>query len=266
MIPIKTKEEIEVMAKGGHLLKKAIHKISLLLKEGIETIELENKANEIIKELGQKPSFKGENSFPFSLCVSINEEIVHGLPSKRKLKTGDIVTLDFGIFFKLEKFLGKDFNKEKYPNLLNGFHTDMARTFSIGEIDQETKRLLTVTRKMLRLGIKKVKPGRTIGDLGETMQRYAKRQGFHVVKGLYGHGIGKDLHETPDIPNYGKRHTGAKLIPGMVFCIEPMLSMGSDDIKLSKNNFTFATKDNSLSAHFEDMVAVTENGVRVLTL
>lgn len=191
---------------------------------------------------------------------------MHGLPSKRKLKTGDIVTLDFGIFFKLEKFLGKDFNKEKYPNLLNGFHTDMARTFSIGEIDQETKRLLTVTRKMLRLGIKKVKPGRTIGDLGETMQRYAKRQGFHVVKGLCGHGIGKDLHETPDIPNYGKRHTGAKLIPGMVFCIEPMLSMGSDDIKLSKNNFTFATKDNSLSAHFEDMVAVTENGVRVLTL
>ncbi len=266
MIPIKTKQEIDVMAQGGHLLKKALDQISLDLKEGVQTIELENKANSIIKTLKAKPSFKGIDSFPFSTCISINEEIVHGLPSERKLKKGDIVTIDFGIFFKLEKFLGTDFNKKNYPNLLNGFHTDMARTYPIGEIDHETKRLLSVTRKMLKLGIKKVKPGITTGDLGETMQRYAERQGFFVIKNLCGHGIGKELHENPEIPNYGRRHQGVKLVPGMVFCIEPMLSMGTSNIKLSKDKFAYKTEDNSTSAHFEDMVAVTENGSRVLTI
>ena len=141
----------------------------------------------------------------------------------------------------------------------------MARTFVVGETDLETKRLLNVTRKMLKIGINKVRPGITLGDLGETMQRYAEKQGFAVIKGLCGHGIGKDLHEAPDVLNYGERHRGLKLIPGMVFCIEPMLSMGDDDIKLSKNGFTYITKDNSMSAHFEDMVAVTENGSRILT-
>lgn len=265
MIVIKTKEEVDVMVLGGHALKEALNEISLMVKVGARTIDIEKKAERIIKDLDGKPSFKGKNSFPFSICASINEEIVHGLPSDRELKNGDIFTIDFGIFFKLEKFLGNNFDKKKYPNILNGFHTDMARTFVVGETDLETKRLLNVTRKMLKIGINKVRPGITLGDLGETMQRYAEKQGFAVIKGLCGHGIGKDLHEAPDVLNYGERHRGLKLIPGMVFCIEPMLSMGDDDIKLSKNGFTYITKDNSMSAHFEDMVAVTENGSRILT-
>ncbi len=262
---IKTKEEIDVMAMGGHALKQVLNELSLMIRPGVKTIEIENRAEEIIADIGGRPSFKGVNAFPFSLCASFNEEIVHGLPGDREIKEGDIFTLDFGIFFNLEKFLGKDFDKKKYPNILNGFHTDMARTFIIGEVDSEKKRLLNVTRKMLKIGIKKVRPGITLGDLGESMQRYAEKQGFSVIRDLCGHGIGKDLHEEPNILNYGERHKGLKLIPGMVFCIEPMLSMGSYEIKLLKNGLTYATKDDSLSAHFEDMVAVTENGSRVLT-
>lgn len=262
---LKTKEEIEVMAKGGHLLKQTINELELMVCEGRKTIEIEKRAEQIILELKGKPSFKGQGGFPFSVCASLNEEIVHGLPSDYTLKNGDVFTIDFGIFFKLEKFLGNNFDKKKYPNILNGFHTDMARTFIVGEVDSEVKRLLTATRKMLKMGIKKVRPGLTTGDLGETMQRYAEKQGFYIIEGLCGHGIGKDLHELPDIMNYGERHKGIKLVPGMVFCIEPMLSLGSSDIKLSKNGFTYITSDKSISAHFEDMIAVTEDGARVLT-
>ncbi len=265
MIIIKTKEEIDVMAMGGHVLREVFDELSLIIKPGIKTIEIEKRAEKIINDLGGKPSFKGVNAFPFSICASFNEEIVHGLPGDREFKEGDIFTLDFGIFFKLEKFLGNNFDKKKYPNILNGFHTDMARTYIVGEVDLEKKRLVNVTRKMLKIGIKKVRPGTTLGDLGESMQRYAEKQGFAVIKDLCGHGIGKNLHEDPDILNYGERHKGVKLVPGMVFCIEPMLSMGDDDIKRSKNGFTYLTKDNSTSAHFEDMVAVTEDGSIVLT-
>ena len=265
MIITKTKEEIDVMAMGGHVLKQVLDELSLMIRPGVKTIEIERKSEKIIANIGGRPSFKGVNAFPFSVCASFNEEIVHGLPGDREFKEGDIFTLDFGIFFKLEKFLGNNFDKKKYPNILNGFHTDMARTFIVGEVDSEKKRLLNVTRKMLKIGIKKIKPGITLGDLGESMQRYAEKQGFSVIKDLCGHGIGKDLHEYPDILNYGERHKGLKIIPGMVFCVEPMLSMGSDQIKLLKNGFTYATKDNSISAHFEDMIAVTEDGSRILT-
>lgn len=265
MIIVKTREEIEVMAMGGHILKEVIDELSLLVKPGTKTIEVERAAERIIQREGGKASFKGVGGFPFSVCASLNDEIVHGIPGERELQKGDIFTIDFGIFFKLERFLGNNFDKKNYPNLLEGFHTDMARTYAVGEIDLETKRLLTATRKMLKIGIKKVRPGITLGDLGETMQRYAEKQGFFVVKGLCGHGIGKNLHESPDVLNYGERHKGLKLIPGMVICIEPMLAIGDDDIKLAKNRQTYVTRDNSLSAHFEDMIAVTEDGFRVLT-
>lgn len=266
MIFIKTKEEVEVMARGAHITKQVIDELGLMVKPGVKTIEIEKKAIELIKKVKGKPSFKGQGGFPFCICASINEEIVHGGPSERKLKEGDIFSLDFGIFFNLEKFLGNDFDKQKYPNILKGFHTDMARTFAVGEIDLEKKRLINATRKMLKLGIKKIRPGITLGDLGETMQRYAEKQGFGIVRELCGHGIGKDLHEDPQVLNYGERHAGLKLKEGMVICIEPMLTMGSHAIKLEKGGFAYITKDSSLSAHFEDMIAVTEDGYRVLTV
>ena len=265
MIPIKTQKEIEVMEMGGHILKETIDELSLMVKPGVKTIEIEKRANEIIKRVNGKPGFKGYGGFPFSICASINEEIVHGFPSERVLKNGDIFSLDFGIFFKLETLLGKDFDKKDYPNIIDGFNTDMARTYAVGEIEDETKRLLIVTRKMLKLGIKKIRPGITVGDIGETMQRYAERQGFEIVRDLCGHGIGKDLHEDPSIPNYGQRHKGAEFKEGMVVCIEPMLTMGGYDIKLAKDGSTYVTKDGSLSAHFEDMVAVTKYGAILLT-
>ena len=265
MIILKTREEVEVMALGGHILKEVIDELSLLVKPGTKTIEIERAAEKIIQREGGKPGFKGVGGFPFALCASLNDEIVHGIPGERELKDGDIFTIDFGIFFKLEKFLGNSFDKKKYPNILEGFHTDMARTYTVGEVELETKRLLTATRKMLKIGIKKMRPGITLGDLGETMQRYAEKQGFYVIKGLCGHGIGKNLHESPDVLNYGERHKGLKLVPGMVICIEPMLAIGDDDIKLAKNRQTYVTRDNSLSAHFEDMIAVTDDGFRVLT-
>ena len=265
MIPIKTKEEIEVMAMGGRVLKQVFDDLSLMINPGVKTIEIERRAEKIIRDLGGKPSFKGQDGFPFCICASFNEEIVHGLPSERELKEGDVFTLDFGIFFKLETFLGNDFNKKLYPNILDGFHTDMARTYMVGEVDTEIKRLINATRKMLKIGIKKIRPGITLGDVGETMQRYAEKQGFAIVRELCGHGIGKGLHEDPQVLNYGERHKGLKLQPGMVLCIEPMLTTGDYHIRLSKNGFTYETKDGSISAHFEDMVAVTEDGSRILT-
>jgi len=256
---IKTDKEIEIMAKGGHILKTIINELEKEVVIGKKTIDIEKKAIEFMRKTKGKSNFKGYNGFPFSTCISINEEIVHGIPGERIIQEGDIVSIDTGIFFPL------NLNKKEYPNIYKGFHTDMARTFIVGEVDTEVKRLVQATKKMLKLGIKKLRPGITLGDLGETMQRYAEKQGFGIVQELCGHGIGKELHEDPQILNYGKRHQGLKIQKGMVICIEPMLTMGTWQIKLAKDGFAFKTKDNSLSAHFEDMVAVTENGSIILT-
>lgn len=263
-IPIKTKKEIEVMALGGKYLANCFNELGLMVEQGRKTIEFENRFNELILKIGGKPSFKGQGGFPFSICASLNEEIVHGLPSQREVEDGDILSLDAGIFFPLNVFL-TNFNEKDYPNLKNGFHTDMARSFAVGEVDDEVKRLLIATKKTLKIGVKKVRSGITIGDLGETMQRFSEKQGFAVVRDLCGHGIGRDLHEDPQIPNYGERHQGIKLEKGMVICIEPMLTMGDFNIKIAKDGFTFKTRDDSMSAHFEDMMVVEENGVRLLT-
>jgi methionyl aminopeptidase len=255
---IKTDKEIEEMKKGGQILKSVIDELEKEVIVGKKTIDIEKKAIQLISKYG-KANFKGQNGFPFSTCISINEEIVHGLPSERIIKEGDIVSIDTGIFFPL------NLDKEKYPNIYKGYHTDMARTFIVGEVDSEVKRLVQATKKMLKIGIKKVRPGITLGDLGETMQRYAEKQGFGIVRELCGHGIGKDLHEDPQILNYGERHRGQKIQKGMVFCIEPMLTMGTWEIKLAKDQFAYKTKDDSLSAHFEDMIAVTDEGCIILT-
>lgn len=266
MLTIKTKEEIAVMHKGGKLLASAFDIIEKGVFVGAIAEDIEYLAEKTINSLGGKPGFKGQGGFPNCLCFSVNDEIVHGLPKNKVLKEGDVVSLDFGIYFRLEKFLGKNIDPDKYPNILDGFHTDMARTYVVGENqDSEVARLVRATKKTLKRGIKKVHPGITTGDIGETMFRFADSQGFSIIKALCGHGIGAELHEDPEIPNYGKRHTGLILQEGMVFCIEPMLAIGNNRIAKGKDGFSFVTDDGSVSAHFEHMVAVTKDGVIVLT-
>ena len=262
MITIKTKEEIEVMAKGGKILKSIVDELGSHVAVGVSGLELEKMAEEMIKKNGGGFSFKGQDGFPSCLCFSINEEIVHGIPDSRVLKNGDIVTLDLGIFFPLEKFVS-EIDETKYPNLKKGFHTDMARTYLVGDVDPEIQRLVKATKKALKRGISKVRVGNSFGELGEAICKFSEQQGFSAVRNLCGHGIGAKLHEDPDVLNYGKKSWGDIMEEGMVFCIEPMLSIGS--YKIKKRGMAFVTEDNSLSAHFEDMVAVTKSGVRVLT-
>ena len=246
MIPIKSEKEIQIMAENGKILASIMKELKKRVEPGISTQELDRVAETLILNSGGKPSFKGYGGFPATLCTSINEEIVHGVPSERKLKQGDILSLDIGM-------------------KLNGFHSDMAITLPVGEIDPETKRLVRITKKVLKLGIKKAKIGNTFNDIGNTIQRYAESQGFNVVRDLCGHGIGKELHQEPKILNYGKRHTGLKIKQGMVFCLEPMVTMGDWKIKKTKDGFGYQTVDGSLSAHFEHTIAMTKHGPEMLT-
>ena len=234
------------MAEGGKILATVLKEIAGMVKPGITTLELDRAAESLILKHGAKPAFKGYQQFPYSLCASVNENVVHGYPSNEPLKSGDIVGLDLGVLYK-------------------GYNTDMAVTVGVGEIGFEVKRLLDVTKKALRLGLKKARAGVMTGDLGNTIQRHIEDQGFGVVRILYGHGIGKEVHEDPLIPNFGKRATGIELKEGMVICIEPMVTMGDYNLKKSEDGYVFATKDGSLSAHFEHTVAITRDGCRVLT-
>ena len=246
MIPIKTLEEIEIMAEGGKLLARIIKELKEKIRPGITTKELDKAAQSRVLKYGGKCSFKGYEDFPACLCTSINEEIVHSIPSSRCLKEGDIISLDLGIFYK-------------------GFHTDMAVTLPVGKIDPETQRLIRVTKKTLKRGIKKIRPGNTFGDIGNTIQRYVESQGFNVVRDLCGHGIGRELHEEPQVLNYGKRRSGPEIKEGMVFCLEPMVTAGDWKIKKTKDGRGYETEDGSLSAHFEHTVAVTKKGPKILT-
>jgi len=246
MTIIKTKKEIEILKEAGRMLAEIMEKLKKEARAGITTNYLNNFAEQLIFEYGCTPAFKGYQGYPYTLCTSVNEVIVHGTPSNYKLKNGDILSLDCGLKYK-------------------GFYSDMAITIGVGNISEEVNRLIKTTKKALKRGIKKAKPGNTIGDIGNTIQRYVESQGFNVIRDLCGHGIGKELHEDPQILNYGKRHTGEKIKPGMVFCIEPMVSAGSWKIKRAEDGYGFKTKDNSLSAHFEHMIAVIENGPKVLT-
>ncbi|MDP2864510.1 MAG: type I methionyl aminopeptidase [bacterium] len=246
MITIKTKEEIEIMRGGGEILAKIMKELGKKVQPGITTKKLDRLAESLILKSGGKCSFKGYEEYPSCLCTSINEEIVHALPSDRALKEGEIISLDLGILYK-------------------GFHTDMAVTFPVGKVDPETQRLIRVTKKSLKRGIKKVHPGNTFGDIGNTIQRYIESQGFNVVRDLCGHGIGREIHEEPQILNYGKRHTGPEIKEGMVFCLEPMVTIGEWKIKKTKDGYGFKTQDGSLSAHFEHTMAVTKDGCQVLT-
>ena len=247
MISIKTVEEIETIKKGGKILAGIMKELEKKVRPGITTEELNRVAETLILKSEGKCSFKGHEGFPACLCTSLNEEIVHGIPSSRILKEGDIVSLDLGIQHK-------------------GFHTDMAITVPVGKVGPEVLRLLRITKKALKRGIKKAKIGNTFGDIGNTIQRYVESQGFNVIRNLCGHGIGKDLHEDPQILNYGKRHTGEKIKEGMIFCLEPMVTVGSWKIKKADDGYGYRTEDGSLSAHFEHTVAVTRNGTEIITV
>jgi len=247
MITIKNPEEIQIMSQSGKILASTIKHLENLAKPGITTMELNNAAEAKILELGGRPAFKNYNGFPYALCASVNEVVVHGYPSDYVLKEGDIIGLDLGVVYK-------------------GYYSDSAVTLAIGKVSYEAKRLLMVTKKALKRGIKKAKIGNTVGDIGNTIQRYVEEQGYGIIRDLCGHGIGKNLHEDPQILNFGSRGSGEKLQEGMVICIEPMLTMSGEwRIKKAPDGYGFATKDNSLSAHFEHTIAITKNGPIILT-
>lgn len=246
MIHLKSKEEIEKMREGGRILAEITEKLKAKVSPGVTTQFLNEYAEKLIAEKKGKPSFKNYRGFPAGLCTSVNNVIVHGSPSGYKLKEGDILSLDLGFFYK-------------------GFHTDMAVTVPVGEVEGETLRLIRETKKALKRGIKQVKVGSTLGDVGNTIERHIKKSGFFSVEGLCGHGIGKDIHEEPQVLNEGKRHKGEGIKEGMVFCIEPMLTVGSSNTIYTSDGTGIETSDGSLSAHFEHTVAVTEKGCEVLT-
>lgn len=246
MIIVKSKEEIKTMREGGKILAEIIVKLEKMVRPGITTQELNRAAEALVLKSGGRCSFLGYQGYSACLCTSVNEEIVHALPSARILKEGDIVSLDLGIFYQ-------------------GYHTDMAVTVPVGKVSLEITRLIRVTKKALKRGLKKARPGNTFGDISNAIQRYVEDQGFSVVKDLCGHGIGKDLHEDPEILNYGTRHSGPEIEAGMVFCLEPMVAVGSGEIKKSKDGSGYETRDGSLSCHFEHTMVATKNGCKILT-
>jgi len=243
---IKSQKEIEAMREGGKMLAEVLGEIAKMAKIGVTTLELDRAAEALILAYGAKPAFKGYEGFPYSLCASVNDVVVHGFPSNYRLQNGDIVGLDLGVLWK-------------------GYNTDMAVTVAVGEISFEAQRLLQVTKRALRLGIKKARHGITTGDLGNTIGRYIEDQGYGVVRNLCGHGIGKEVHEDPQVPNYGQRHKGVKLQEGMVICIEPMVTVGDYNLKKAKDGYGFATKDGKLAAHFEHTVVITKDGCKIIT-
>jgi methionyl aminopeptidase len=252
MINIYTSKEIETMQQGGKILAKILKQVAKKVKPGITTIYLDKVANDLIFSYGVKPSFKGFNNYPAVLCTSINEEIVHAVPSNRILKNGDILSLDLGI---------------KYPanKTSKGYCTDAAITLPVGKIDKKVKKLIAVTKKALEIGIKQAKVGNHLEDIGWAIQGYVEKQSFNVIRDLVGHGVGKNVHEEPQILNYGEKGTGFELVEGMVLALEPMVSMGNYEIEKCEDSFGYRTKDKSLTAHFEHTIAITKKGPKVLT-
>lgn len=246
-IAIKTPLEIEKMRKSGILLRQVHQAVSEAVKPGATTMDLERVAEARIRELGAMPAFKGYNGYPACLCTSVNSEVIHGIPSdKRVLVEGDVVSVDCGL-------------------ILEGYYSDAAVTYPVGRLCMEARKLLDVTKASLEQAIHEVQVGQTLGDIGAAVQEMCEAEGFGVVREFVGHGIGKNMHEDPQVPNYGRRGKGTKLRAGMVLAIEPMINAGSADVKVLKDGWTAVTVDGSLSAHFEHTVAVTSNGPLVLT-
>lgn len=216
------------------------------IKVGITTKKLDKIAEDYIRSLGGIPSFKGYNGFPGSICTSVNEVVVHGIPSNLKLKEGDIISIDIGVYY-------------------NGFHADSAWTYGVGKISEENQKLLDVTLASLYEGIKEAKVNNRVGDISHAIESYVKPHGYGIVEEFTGHGIGRNLHEDPYVPNFGKPKTGALLRSGMTICIEPMINLGTKNVRILQDNWTTVTLDKKNSAHFEHMVAITEDGYEILT-
>lgn len=246
MIKLKTEEEIEILRENAILVSKTLGEVGKAIAPGITTKKLDQIAETFIRDHGAVPGFLGYGGFPYTLCISVNDTVVHGFPSDYCLKEGDIVSVDCGTVYK-------------------GFNGDSAYTFAVGEIDPETAHLLDVTKKSLYLGAQKAVAGNRIGDIGFAVQRYCEENGFSVVREMVGHGIGKRLHEAPEVPNYGRAGQGKKLAEGMVICIEPMVNAGTKEIFLESNGWEVKTADSRNSAHFEFMVAVRKGMPEVLT-
>ncbi len=253
-IIIKTPEEIEVLREGGKKLATVLHRVAEKVKPGISTLELDKYALGLIKEKGDTPAFLNykpegaETPYPASLCISVNDEVVHGIPNKdRILKEGDIVSLDLGL---------------KHKNLF----TDMAMTVPVGEISASSKKLLDITRRALMIGIEVARGGNRVGDIGSAIENFVRKHGYSIVDILAGHGVGKYIHEDPYIPNFGRANTGVKLVPGMVIAIEPMLNNGTKNVVLDEDGWTFKTADGKRSAHFEHTILITEDEPEILTV
>jgi methionyl aminopeptidase len=246
MVYYKTEEEIALIRESGDILGRAHGEVAKEIRPGVKTSKLDKIAEEYIKDQGGIPSFKDYNGFPYSLCISLNENVVHGFPSEVELKEGDIVSIDCGVFYK-------------------GFHSDSAYTYPVGVVSKEKAELLKVTKESLYKGIEQAVAGNRIGDIGFAIQHYVESFGYSVVRELVGHGLGRDLHEAPEVPNYGKRGHGSKIRSGLVIAIEPMVNMGRKNVVQESDGWTIRTSDRKPSAHFEHTVAIFEDKTEILT-
>ena len=246
MIPVKSERDLEMLRTTGKILVRIMQRLKEFVKEDVTTEEIDRLAQELISKEGAVSAFKGYKGFPANICLSINEEVVHGIPSDRKLKNGDLLSLDVGINY-------------------SGYFSDAASTIPIGSIGAREKKLIEVTRKSLMEGIRQAKVGNHLSDISHAIQSFVERYGFSVVREFVGHGIGQSLHEEPQIPNFGLAHLGPVLKKGMVLAIEPMVNMGTWEVRICDNGWTAVTKDGLASAHFEHTIAVTEDGPEILT-
>ncbi len=273
MISIKTKEEIELMRQGGHILASVLFEVAKKIKPGITTKELDELAEDLIYQQGALPGFKGFNDYPAALCTSINEEIVHALPSARKLKHGDIIGLDLGVLWPPENCnscaMAHSCGGSPRGEALRGeqgLFTDAAITVAVGKVSPEAKKIISAAKGALDVAIDKIKPGRKLSEVSAAIEAYVAKQGLAVIRELVGHGVGYDLHEDPEIPNFASHYfQDVVLKEGMTLAVEPMVSVGSHKIKKSKDKYGYETEDGSLAAHFEHTVVVTKNGCEVLT-
>ena len=244
---LKTPGEIELMDQANRIVHRVLDEVGKRMVPGVTSRELDRLAERVIRDAGGVPAFLNYRGYPATLCISVNDVIVHGIPNDRPLKEGQIVGIDCGVLYK-------------------GYYGDAARTFAVGDVDDEAKRLLEVTEEALRLAVQQVRPGGRLSDIGHAVQRHAERHGFSVVREFSGHGIGTSLHEEPQVPNFGKPGKGPKLRPGLVLAIEPMVNAGKAGVRMDADGWTARTVDGSRSAHFEFSVAVTSSGARVLGL
>jgi len=246
MIRIRSAKEVNIMRRAGKVVKDTLCMLEEYIKPGIETIELDSMAEAFIRSQGAIPGFKGLYGFPATLCISVEDEVVHGIPGKRVLEEGEIVGIDVG-------------------SIVEGYYGDHARSFAVGEVDGAHKKLMSVTKESLIKGIEQAKPGNRIGDIGYAIQSHAESNGYGVVTELVGHGIGTKLHEEPQIPNYGQKNSGPKIKEGMCFAIEPMINMGTAEVSTKSDQWTICTVDGMPSAHFEHTITITKNGAEILT-